>query len=242
MRIKATRAAALALLASIAIAPASLAADLGGAPRGSVKDSPIPYAPAFSWTGVYVGTHAGYAWSDADWQYALSPGVSTGHDGSGWLAGGQIGYNLQLQQFVIGVEADASSAWLDGSTSCPNAAFSCSHSYNWLASVRGRAGVAINGNRTLLYGTAGFAWADVDYAANDVATGAAFATNFSHRHSGWVAGAGIEHMLSQNMTARVEYLYYAFDDVTAPAGTLGAGPAALDATTQTVRFGLNLKF
>ena len=49
-------------------------------------------------------------------------------------------------------------------------------------------------------------------------------------------------MLTPNLTARVEYLYYGFDTVTAPAGALGGGPAALDLSTQTVRFGLNLKF
>jgi outer membrane immunogenic protein len=111
-----------------------------------------------------------------------------------------------------------------------------------MASVRGRAGVAVNGNRTLLYGTAGVAWADVDYAAKDAVTGATFGTGFNNTHVGWVAGAGIEHMLTPNLTAWVEYLYYGFDSVTAPAGSLGGGPAALDLSTQTVRFGLNFKF
>jgi len=136
-------------------AGAAYAADLGGAPRRSIKDDPIPYAPVRSWTGLYVGTHAGYAWSDNDWQDALG---SSSHEGSGWLAGGQIGYNWQLNQLVIGAEADASSTWVDGSASCAGGG-TCSQSYNWLASVRGRAGVAVNENRTLLYGTAGFAWA-----------------------------------------------------------------------------------
>ena len=49
-------------------------------------------------------------------------------------------------------------------------------------------------------------------------------------------------MLTANLSARVEYLYYGFDEVTAPAGALGGGPAALDLSMQTVRFGLNMKF
>jgi outer membrane immunogenic protein len=155
--------------------------------------------------------------------------------------GGQIGYNLQVRQYVFGMEADLSTAWLDGSTACPNPAFSCEHSYNWLASVRGRAGVAVNANRTLLYATGGVAWADIDYAAKDGA-GASFGTGFSHTHTGWVAGAGIEHMLTSNLSARIEYLYYGFDSVTAPAGALGVGPANMEPTAQTVRFGLNFKF
>ncbi len=153
----------------------------------------------------------GYGWSDADWQFAATPGVSTNHSGGGALVGGQIGYNIQMRQYVFGVEADLSSAGIDGSTACPGAGFNCGHSFNWMASVRGRAGIAVNNNRTLLYGTAGVAWADVDYAAKDVVTGATFGTGFSNTHVGWVAGAGIEHMLTQNLTARVEYLYYGFD-------------------------------
>ena len=49
-------------------------------------------------------------------------------------------------------------------------------------------------------------------------------------------------MLSQNLSARVEYLYYDFNDATAPAGTLDAASTKLDPTMQTVRFGINLKF
>ena len=232
----------LALIASVAFAHAAAAADLGGAPRRAINEDPLPYGPSFSWTGLYIGAHVGYGWSDADWQFAATPGISTSHSGSGALVGGQIGYNFQLRQFVFGAEADLSGAWIDGSIACPGAAFNCSHSYNWLASVRGRAGVAVNGNRTLLYATGGVAWADVDYAAKNAITGATFGTGFSNTHVGWVAGAGIEHMLTPNLTARVEYLYYGFDSVTAPAGSLGGGPASLDLNTQTVRFGLNFKF
>jgi opacity protein-like surface antigen len=49
-------------------------------------------------------------------------------------------------------------------------------------------------------------------------------------------------MITQNLSAKIEYLYYGFDSVTAPAGALGGGPASLDLNTQTVRFGLNFKF
>jgi len=224
--LKKLRSVVLASIASLGLCQAAAAADLGGLPppRGSLKDAPpAVYERPFSWSGLYIGGHVGYGWSDIDWQDALGPGS---HDGKGWLAGGQIGYNLQSGQFVFGVEADFSSTWIDGGTAC------CGHEFNWLASVRGRAGLAFNGNRTLIYGTGGGAWADIDYTAPGV-------TGFSNTHFGWVAGGGIEHMLTQNLSARVEYLHYSFDDAT---GTVGGLATTVEPKLDTVRFGLNLKF
>jgi len=48
--------------------------------------------------------------------------------------------------------------------------------------------------------------------------------------------------LSQNLSARVEYLFYDFNESTAPAGALAGGTTKLDPSMQTVRFGLNYKF
>lgn len=222
---KALRVALLAAAAAFATIPSAIAADLGGGPpRRSVKDVPYAAPSVFSWTGLYVGAHLGYGWSDVDWE-----GVSNSLGGSGALAGGQIGYNWQKGALVYGLEADASSSWVDGSTS------GFGHSVDWAMSMRGRLGVAFYDNRTLLYGTAGVAWADIDYSAPGFG-------GYSKTHFGWVAGGGIEHMLNQNLSARVEYLYYDFNDATAPAGTLAGASTKLDPTMQTVRFGINLKF
>jgi outer membrane immunogenic protein len=226
--LKKLRSAVLAAIASVTVVHVAAAADLGGPRRGSLKDRPVVDAPVvyerpFSWTGLYIGANVGYGWSDVDWQDAIGPGS---HDGQGWLAGGQIGYNLQTGQLVFGVEADLSSAWIDGGNSC------CGHEFNWLASVRGRAGVTFNGNRTLIYATGGAAWADVDYTSP-------FGTGFANTHFGWVAGGGIEHMLTQNLSARVEYLHYSFEEA---SGTVANLPTSVEPTLETVRFGLNLKF
>jgi outer membrane immunogenic protein len=130
---------------------------------------------------------------------------------------------------VFGIEADISSSWIEGGSGC------CGHGINWLTSVRGRAGLASYDNRWLFYATAGAAWADVDYSS------AGFAGH-SETQFGWVAGAGIERALTPNLTARIEYLYYDFDGVTAPAGSLGPAAADLDPSMHAVRFGLNFKF
>jgi outer membrane immunogenic protein len=209
-----------------ALAQAAFAADLGGSRRGRISEGPVFQQAPFSWTGFYVGTHVGYGWSDIDWQE--TPAFDGTHSGNGWLAGGQIGYNWQAGSLVYGLEADFTKSWIDGGNGC------CDHSVNWLASVRGRAGITAFDNRTLFYVTAGGAWADIDYSS--------ISGTHSDTHFGWVAGAGIERALTPNLSARVEYLYYGFNDASAPAGAVSPGAATFDPTIQTVRFGLNLKF
>jgi outer membrane immunogenic protein len=223
-------AAALVLGASTA----AHAADLDGPRR---YDSGPSYRP-FSWTGLYVGVHGGLGWSDADWNFA---NASLSHSGYGGLLGAQVGYNFQIGRAVLGLEGDYSGSWLGGSDACPNPAFNCSHDINWLGSMRGRFGYTFNDNRTLVYGTAGLAW--VDGTANTrTAGGVNFGSGLDFSQRGWVAGAGFEHMLTQNLSARFEYLYYGFDGINAGAGVLDTTPTKIDLSSQVVRFGLNYKF
>ena len=82
-----------------------------------------PQAPAFTWSGVYAGAHAGWARTEADFGTTVFPGdvfaslpllaqFSAAGTGSanrdGFIGGGQIGANAQFNQIVIGLEADFS--------------------------------------------------------------------------------------------------------------------------------------
>jgi outer membrane immunogenic protein len=220
--------AVAALLGPLAglCAQGAAGADLGRDRGRLATIEPAPAAAPFSWAGLYVGAHVGYGWSDIEWQEGAFSGS---HDGSGLLGGGQAGFNLQAGRFVYGVEADVSSGLIEGGDGC------CGHSIDWLYSVRGRLGLASTDNRWLFYATGGAAWAEVDYRR------AGFGGQ-SDTQMGWVAGGGIERALAPRLTARVEYLYYDFDSITAPPGTLGAAATEIDPTMHTVRFGLNFKF
>src|SRR5258708_2561436 len=86
---------------------------------------------------------------------------------SGVIGGGQIGYNWQINQFVLGVEADAVGSGLKGSTAsasrtigAPIFAVPVTQTVTvdfghieWMASFRGRAGFAVN--QALFYVTGG---------------------------------------------------------------------------------------
>jgi outer membrane immunogenic protein len=113
---------ALAAAAATLVSGAAVAADLPTA-KGP-PPAPVVYAPAFTWTGFYVGINGGGAWegSNNSSYYLYDPlFANTGENGylpylassggnrSGWLIGGTVGYNYQFgvgSGFVIGVEAD----------------------------------------------------------------------------------------------------------------------------------------
>jgi outer membrane immunogenic protein len=113
-----------AVAASVLTAPA-LAADLPppAAPPPQAPVAYIPAAPAFSWTGFYVGLNAGYAFGQSNW---TSPMGSTGwFNVSGPLAGGTIGGNYQIGQLVIGAEGDIDWQNVKGSLSATPSTACC---------------------------------------------------------------------------------------------------------------------
>lgn len=229
----------LAALAGAVSTAAVEAADLG--PPRSLPAPEAYMAPAgtFSWRGFYAGLNGGYAWGSGD-PVIVTQGVATGAldaiDPSGFFGGGQIGYNAQFGNFVLGAEADLQGGDISGSTSGNIAgigATAASSEVNWLSTVRARAGFAAD--RVLLYATGGVAWADMDFSLSDGAT--TFSGNDTL--TGYAVGAGVEWALGLNWTARAEYLYVDLED----AKFSGGGTAAsFDNAFHTMRVGLNYKF
>jgi outer membrane immunogenic protein len=185
---------------------------------GSLKDGPVAYAPAVSWTGFYLGVNAGGKFGDtidltiSDGESAL---VGTGDLDNTWTAGVHLGYNWQTaRNVVLGIEGDL-------------AAIGDPEDINdeYLATIRGRLGYAFD--RTLVYATGGVAFLGTDATLSDDET-----------LTGWAAGGGIEHKLRDNWSIGVEALYYAFED-DASAGDLTAD---LDRDFYTVKAKLSYHF
>jgi outer membrane immunogenic protein len=112
----------------------------------------------------------------------------------------------------------------------------------WIATVRGRAGIAIDGALgALLYGTAGVAFT---HASASVTT-AAFGTilNTSSTNVGWTAGLGGEAAFAQNWTARIEYLYIGTDvKFSGPLGIGGTMSQTAKVSDNLFRVGINFKY
>jgi outer membrane immunogenic protein len=210
---------------------AASAADLRPAYKAP---APVAAPMAYSWSGFYIGGHAGGGWTDL--------GITDGSS-SGFVGGGQIGYNWALSpSWVIGIEADFSGTSISESASFLVPGFgtlNASADLNWLATVRGRLGYTWD--RFMIYVTGGGAWADVDASASL----AGVTVNASGTASGWVIGGGGEWMFAPNWTFGVEYLHYEFDsisgDITGP-GFVGSFSGDTDGKVDVVRARLNYKF
>jgi outer membrane immunogenic protein len=93
-------------------------------------------------------------------------------------------------------------------------------------------------DRTLVYGTAGGAAGELRSIVN-VPAGT---TNTTVTYGSWIAGAGIEYGITDNLSARVEYLY--LDKGHIATGAIGPPTTAITSRVQDnlVRAGLNYRF
>ena len=254
-----TGVAAVAL--TVAGAVAAQAADL---PTKKAPPAPVYIPPPFTWTGFYIGVNAGGVWGTGNTQSTLySYGVpwlgsfyngSLGSGGSGFIGGGQAGYNWQTGAMVLGVETDFDGTSLSRSVSGVGPTFAGltgnwaawngdSLLYNgsarmsWLGTTRARVGfVATPDNRLMIYGTGGLAYGggEANLSVYDYNSNVAWYGSKSDTRVGWTIGAGAEYAITNNITIKGEYLYYnlgttnetAVPTILTPAATIFNGSYA----------------
>jgi outer membrane immunogenic protein len=204
----------LAGLSAIALTSGATAADLG-VPRGAVAG--VVVAPAFSWTGFYLGGQIGYGWARQGGNNTSLAGTNPVPlaFGNGFLGGVHAGFNYQINQIVLGAEADIEASTVSGARrgvagpAFP-VLFDMTMRQSFMGSLRARAGLAMD--RTLFYVTGGAAFTS---ARNTMANaGAAPFHTFTTTRVGWTVGAGVEHAFTPNWTARLEYRYANFGSFT----------------------------
>jgi outer membrane immunogenic protein len=234
------------------IALAGCAALAAGVACAQPMDAPPP--GTVDWNGVYVGANGG--WRGADTRVDPSTasvnqlsGVSAGngpitvpsatygvngqhlHSSTG-AVGGQIGFNVQKGNLVLGVEGDMDAAYgRRGETDAyglPATALTTGSTVymsrdvdpHWTGTLRGRVGYATG--PLLLYGTGGLAMEGVTVrqgysyaptvttavaAANPTTTFGPYFNGESRDLSrvGWTAGAGAEMAISPHLSVGAEY-------------------------------------
>lgn len=206
----------------------------GGGNNSSNSVAGFGSAPdGYSWTGFYLGAHAGVLASDmASGTYA---GVAGGPNPSptGFAGGVLGGYNHQVRDIVFGIEADASFAratdldsggvplWFEGDVRSKY-------------SVRGRVGYAMGG--ALLFATGGPAWASASVDEQNAGV------RDKNTHFGFEVGGGLELALTRNIVVRGEYLYGNFGKEGYVIAAPGAPADSYDLETHTARFAAIWKF
>jgi len=216
--------------------------------KAPVAPAPV-YAP-YSWTGFYIGGNVGYSWAKHHIDITSTGGttLSSGNpDPQGAIGGGQIGYNWQTGNWVLGLEADIQAADQHGDF---NSSFTVlgvptsqatSEKLDWFGTVRGRLGYAWD--RSLLYATGGWAYGHEKCCAIVTAGGVTTVSHFSEHYSdGWTVGAGYEYAFADRLSARIEYLYVDFGSDSAVALTVAGLPFTYNHLTDNIlRVGLNYK-
>jgi outer membrane immunogenic protein len=217
-------------------APVAMAADI---PAPAYK-APVMAPPPFSWTGFYLGVNAGYGWADAAIDAGALGVVTVDSNLNGFVGGGQIGYNWQIGNFVLGLEADIQGTTIGRSDTffvgAPGVAVTVDRDLNWFATVRGRAGLAFD--RVMIYATGG--WAYVDYGVDVTVAGLVGASAGSSK-SGWTVGGGLEWAFLPNWSVKFEYLYVEIDDVSIFPFALVA-PINVEGQLNVIRAGVNYRF
>jgi len=230
-------------LAALAFIGTTRAADL---PRGAYKAPP----PIFSWSGIYIGIHAGSALGQQEDTFTLNNLRSTNqHHITGFLGGAQLGLNYQFGPWVIGAEAQFSWSDLDGTNTCepgaPVALINCRTKADWLGTAAARFGFA--NDRTLVFVKVGGAWV---HNTHDMTSFIAPFVNLRVEETryGWMFGTGIEHAFFGNWSAKVEYDYIDVGNRTLTFAGLAALVTGAHETVNIgqrihlVKFGLNYRF
>jgi outer membrane immunogenic protein len=193
--------AMVGLVSLVGMAAPASAADM------AVKAAPPPVmAPIYNWTGFYIGANGGWGESRNCWDFVPVTGaiIADGcRDRSGGLAGGQIGYRWQTNQFVFGVEAQGDWADLRSSrVSLIDPLFSTRTKIDGIGLFTGQIGYAWNAS--LFYLKGGAAVTSNRFSILSNITGAELAAATATRWGGAV-GVGWEYGFAPNWSAGIEY-------------------------------------
>lgn len=226
------------------IAAPAMAADMGM----PVKAPPAPVAPAYSWTGFYLGVEGGGGWNNATGERTcynpagvfFGPGCTPNAQGhvvspSGGLFGGTAGYNLQSGSIVYGVETDIQWSDIKATSTvpiglgAPAGTYTATDNLDWFGTARGRIGFLVT-PQLLAYATGGVIYGNESLATTTVifADGHIYPATASTTRAGGVVGGGLEYAFAGNLSAKIEGLYYDMGTVnlafTCPAGATTCSP------------------
>ena len=179
-----------------------------------------------NWSGLFVGGHVGGGFGNSYWsdKYGFesdpartengvvvpptgnAPGFGNYNHSMGPLGGGQIGFNYQINQWVIGGQADASGVDMRGEYTCFSGlgGVNCMTTINSIGTVTARGGYAFD--KVLLFVKGGGGWANSNFDLNGY-TGVRELGSGSYNafYWGWAAGFGLEYAVDEKWSVVAEF-------------------------------------
>lgn len=235
-----------ALLCGTAFVTPALAADvIYEEPMAPAPAPVVVFEPAFTWTGFYVGGQAGVAFNTDSGSFSSDDssfvGGSDDDEDAGFIGGVHVGYDHQIDNFIIGAVADINYIDAESNTSYTldgfdgSAEFGVNSDINFVGTLRAKAGFAAD--RFAIYATGGLAYADLDEEHNGGSTftsvgGTLYNVSVDQDSDdiGYAVGGGVDYLVTQNFSIGVEYLYT----------DLGESDASVNYTAVGTPFGTDL--
>ena len=240
-----------AAFAAVGFVSAATAADMPA--KAPIVKAPVPVA--YNWAGWYVGLNAGGAWGTTTATDNLATnGLAWVTNGASWTSrptgftgGAQAGYNWQMNNFVIGVEADLGYLGVRGTGNYPLLPSTFVDTKGGLfTTARLRGGVAFD--NVLVYATGGYFGADFGSSVQTTAAAPVQLLNNGKTgfQSGWTAGGGVEYGINRMWTIKGEWLYYAVPNKQVGNNFAGGGATiqyfSIKNTGNIARLGVNYRF
>ena len=151
------------------------------------------------WNGFYIGLHGGYNSGQVEGEYD-----SFKHSNEGAAIGILGGYNRAVGDWLVGAEADFT-YFIDNNDGGWEGGGRGPHfetELDYMLSLRARLGYPMG--KFLPYGTVGVGWLEADTTVGGCCSG-------DSSHFGIMYGAGVEYMLTDNLSLRGEYIRGVFD-------------------------------
>ena len=198
-----------------------------------------PPSPPFRWSGLYIGGNIGGAWVTGTLTDNFT-GASFDTDHSGFIGGGQIGFNYQIRNLVLGIEWDFDWTSLDETgrgVFVPSfGTLRASAEMDWVTTLAARIGLV--NDRWLVYVKVGGGWVHNTASLTNLTTGAS--ASASDTSGGFLVGGGVEYAFAPHWTARAEYSFLSLSDRTA-TGFFG-NTFTFERDIEMLKIGLNYKF
>ncbi len=190
------------------------------------------------WSGFYAGLNAGGLWSSTS-ASIVENNTGGGFNGtsSGFVGGGQAGYNYLIGPVLLGGEIDLQGSTMTGGvTGGAGPSFiSATQSIPWFATFRARVGYPVGS--VMPYLTGGAVWGQQRLAGFDSQFG-----SFDNSNNFWTYtfGAGVEGHINDRWSTKLEYLWIGSPDT--PLSTPATASISERSIGNLVRVGFNYRF